>query len=319
MKPTEGRRVFGADGRCGATPPGTAMYFFVAVVLGVFAASPAGPGAAVAGAADGDAPEDVKLRRRLLETFVSEFVAVTPGKGQFPKSFRMGTEDGPKSEGPAHDVTFAHDFSIAKYEVPQNLWVAVTGSNPSRWKGPRNSVELFTHAEARDFCRRLTDLLHAEKLIPATSEIRLPTEAEWEYCCRAGTTTKYGFGDAARKPDEPDKKASLLDPYAWHTGNAAGNDPPVGAKKPNAWGLYDMHGYLWELTEDAWHEDHAEAPTDGRARTDGPLPKKFVARGGSWKDRWDRLTSTSRMAVAAETKDDALGLRCVMAARATKP
>src|SRR5262245_14684262 len=156
-------------------------------------------------------PEQLKL----LKTFRDEFVAVTPRDGNLKA------------------------YSIAKYEVPQNLWQAVMGGNPSRWKGPRNSVEMLSLEEARRFCREATSLMQATHVIEAGQTVRLPTEAEWEYAVRAGSTTKYSFGDDAGKLGE----------YAWFNGNAAGNDPPVGAKKPNPWGLYDVHGYLWERAE----------------------------------------------------------------------
>ena len=131
---------------------------------------------------------------------------------------------------------------------------------------------------------------------------RLLTEIEWEYCCRAGTTTAYSFGDTAVKPGDTGNKASVLDEFGWHTGNAAGNDPPVGAKKPNPWGLYDMHGYLWELCSDPWK------PTPkGQSADDGTQ----TLRGGSWKDRFPKLTSSSRVAFKLLAKDDAVGFRCV--------
>lgn len=116
----------------------------------------------------------------LLKTFVSELVEITPGTGKFPKSFKMGSDAGPKSEQPAHHVTLQHKFSIAKYEVPQNLYEAVMGENPSRWKGKRNSVEMMTFMEATEFCTRLTNLLREQKLISDDEVIRLPTEVEWE-------------------------------------------------------------------------------------------------------------------------------------------
>src|SRR6185436_8137800 len=135
----------------------------------------------------------------LLKTFREEFIAVTPGEGKFPRSFKMG------EEGTNREVTLVRKFSIAKYEVPQNLWEAVMGANPSKWKGKRNSVEMLSFQDAVDFCAKATALMRQAKLIEETQVIRLPSEAEWEYAARAGTTTKYSFGD-----DPKD-----LDGYAW--------------------------------------------------------------------------------------------------------
>ncbi len=253
----------------------------------------------------------------LLKRFNDEFVEIAPGEKSsdgsitFPKSFRMGS-DQVGNEKPAHEVTLKQRFAIAKYEVPQNLWESVRGANPSKWKGPRNSVEMFSWHDSHDFCRKITELLRAEKLLGDDEVIRLPSEAEWEYCCRAGTTTAYSFGDSATKAGDADKIASILNEYGWHTGNAAGNDPPVGAKKPNAWGLYDMHGYLWEFCEDTWHDNYEGAPNDGKAWTDD-APKKVVIRSGSWKDHFSKLTSSARKSLATTDADDAIGLRCVKA------
>lgn len=221
------------------------------------------------------APADAAL----LKTFRSEFVELTPGKAGFPDGF---DRDGKR-------VKIARDFKIAKYEVPQNLWQAVTGANPSRWKGPRNSVEVLSFDDAAKFCAKATELLRGLTLIGAEELVRLPTEAEWEYAARAGTSTVYSFGD----------DAAALGDFGWFHGNAAGNDPPVGAKKPNAWGLYDVHGYLWE-----W------------CSTEGD-PQGAVLRGGSWKDGVEKLTSASRREAARDFKDDAVGLRCVLVS--TKP
>jgi len=207
-------------------------------------------------------PEQLKL----LKAFREEFVAVTPREAKL------------------------QPFSIAKYEVPQDLWQAVMGNNPSRWKGPRNSVEMISRGEADEFCENVTKLLRAAALIDKAQSIRLPTEAEWELAARAGTTTAYSFGDDPKQ----------LGDYAWFNGNAAGNDPPVGAKKPNPWGLYDMHGYLWE-----WTAASANA---------GDAAKLAVVRGGSWKDKAEELISGSRQVVNAGLRDDAVGFRCVLAA-----
>lgn len=221
-----------------------------------------------------------------LEVFVGEFVTIKPG------SFLLGG---------THPVTIGYEFQVARYEVPQNLWEAVLGENPSRWKGRRNSVELLSLDEAESFCVKITKLLREAKRIRDDEVIRLPSEAEWEYVARAGTTTRYSFGD----------EATLLDQYAWHTGNAAGNDPPVGAKKPNPWKLYDVHGYLWEWCSDDWHESFQGAPSDGSAWKKGGDASKGVLRGGSWKDPADLLTSSSRRGVPRTMRDDAVGLRCV--------
>jgi ribosomal protein L7/L12 len=326
--------------------------------------------------ADDAKPADDKTKA-LLKTFADEFVAITPSEGNFPDSFQMGSERG-KHEQPRHEVTFKYSFAMAKYEVPQDLYEAVMGDNPSRWKGPRNSVEMMSWKDANDFCEKITQALRQQKLLAENEAIRLPTEAEWEYCCRAGTNTRYSFGDeadsgkdtvdiiltgfgdnkigmikivreqtglglkdakdfverlpkplksgiskedAAKLIDEIEaaggsaksRKALLLDQYGWHTGNAAGNDPPVGALKPNAWGLYDMHGYLWEFTADTWADSYEGAPADGSAAKPKGDADFIVLRSGSWKDKYDFLTSGARRKYSATDADDAVGFRCVKA------
>ncbi|HUQ72394.1 MAG TPA: formylglycine-generating enzyme family protein [Planctomycetaceae bacterium] len=250
----------------------------------------------------------------LLKRFVDEFVSITPGKGPYPATFEVGSQDGPDEERPVHTVKLARPFAIGKYEVPQNLYAAVMGQNPSRWKGPRNSAESMSWLNAVQFCEKVTGLLRERKLIAANESIRLPTEAEWEYACRAGTKTKYSFGDETRKADDPPAKNSIIDQYAWFTGNAAGNDPEVGKLAPNPWGLYDMHGYLWEFTADGWEGDYRNALGDGSVH--GPTKEKplIVLRGGSWKESADKLRSSSRKPVRQSLGDDAIGFRCVRAA-----
>jgi formylglycine-generating enzyme required for sulfatase activity len=275
----------------------------LAVILAVIATSTA---------SCGESPE----QRQLLKTFADEFVAITPGADQFPASFQQGGDQ--PVEQPVHQVTLKQPFAIAKYEVPQNLYEVVMGSNPSRWKGPRNSAESMTWDEANEFCRKVTQRLLATQLIKSDEVIRLPSESEWEYCCRAGTTTAYSFGDAAQDKGDVAPKATLLDAYAWHTGNAAGNDPAVGVLKPNPWELYDVHGYLWEYCSDEWRPNYEGAPADGSPRqaanpapTDAQAPVRRVMRGGSWKDDFTGLRSASRRAIGSSSRNDAVGFRCV--------
>lgn len=237
----------------------------------------------------------------LLKAFREEFIAIAPGENRFPAKFTMGSDE--PGEGPKHEVTFKYSFQIARYEVPQNLWQAVMGDNPSKWKGPRNSVEMLSLDEAKDFCRKATELMRSAGLIKANQVVRLPSEAEWEYTARAGTQTKYSFGDDAEK----------LGDYGWHNGNAAGNDPPVGAKKPNPWKLYDVHGYLWEWCADDWHDSYEAAPSDGSAWKSNAINNRGVLRGGSWKDPAARHTSSYRRSADKDLRDDAVGLRCVLA------
>jgi formylglycine-generating enzyme required for sulfatase activity len=239
-----------------------------------------------------------------LKTFRGELIKITPGANGFPASFAMGRDDASRpNEGPVHTVHFGYAFEVAKYEVTQDLWQAVMGQNASRWKGPRNSAEMLSLDDAQEFCRRATQLMRQAGLIAANQEIRLPTEAEWEYVARAGTTTRYSYGDDPQ----------LLDAYAWYTGNAAGNDPPVGAKRPNPWGLYDVHGYLWEWCADTAHDNYHQAPGDGSAWVDHAAATTRILRGGSWKDPADQLTSSYRRSAPAALRDDAVGLRCVLA------
>lgn len=261
-------------------------------------------------------PQLAPQQLELLQTFMAELVEITPGKGKFPESFQRGSTNGPKNEQPLQEVRLKQSFSIAKYEVPQNLYQAVMGNNPSLWKGPRNSVEQFAFEDAQRFCELITQQLQQAKLLGADEIIRLPSESEWEYCCRAGTTTRYSFGDDAQQAGDAGNKATVLGAFGWHTGNAVGNDPPVGALKPNAWGLYDMHGYLWEFVADDAHDSYEGVPTDGSAhRQKSSEPAARLIRGGSWRERFESLTSTARRTVPAAFKRDDLGLRCVRAKR----
>ncbi|MCA9056925.1 MAG: formylglycine-generating enzyme family protein [Planctomycetaceae bacterium] len=266
----------------------------------------------VAAAAD-ETPE--QSRTAILQRFVEESVEITPGKGPYPAAFLFGSATQEPHTVAQREVLLSKPFRISRFEVTQELYELVTGTNPSRWKGRRNSAESMSYQDAVRFCLRLSILLRREKLIAEDQIVRLPTEVEWEYCCRAGTSTRYGFGDEPNQADEPDPKASILDEYAWHTGNAAGNDPAVGVLKPNAWGLYDMHGYLWEFVSDPYTADARPDPQQTNAASQAAR----IIRGGSWRDHYSLLTSTTRLAIPDHAASDAIGFRCVITGSPSLP
>jgi formylglycine-generating enzyme required for sulfatase activity len=246
-------------------------------------------------------PDPTARKDAILKLFVSEFVSITPGKGKFPESFLMGSEKGgDDSERPAHKVTFKYDFAIAKYEVTQELYHVVMGKNQAEFQGLRNGMDRVNWNDANTFCEKATKMLRDAKLIGSHDKIRLPSEAEWEYCCRAGTKTKWSFGDDVAE----------IGKYAWWKDNSKGEDPPVGKKLPNAWGLYDMHGYVWEWCQDPWQPDYKDAPTDGSSRAKSNS-KDRVLRGGAYPTPADDMRSASRFHGDPAKSNGAIGFRCV--------
>lgn len=250
-----------------------------------------------------DPPGPPATRSEVFKRFVDEFVPLTPGKGKFPARFILGTQSSNPApeESPAMEITLPRPFAMAANEVTQELYEAVMGNNPSKWKGRRNSVEMVSWDEAVKFCKILTTSLREAKQIANDEVIRLPSEAEWEYACRAGTTTNWSFGN----------NLDLLDEHAWTDRNSKGYDPPVGAKKPNPWGLYDMHGYNWEWCADLWSDRHKGASTRGEPRSQSDQQEKRVIRGGSWGDKADCSRSAFRKGAAHDLRDDRIGFRCV--------
>ena len=208
--------------------------------------------------------------------------------------FMMGSPDSDtnaeRREKPQHLVKVTKPFYLGVFEVTQQQYEKVMDRNPSRFKGPRNPVNQVNWHDAVEFCQKLS-ALSAEK--SSGRHYRLPTEAEWEFACRAGSTTVYGFGD----------EASRLGDYAWFSGNSRDTVHPVGRKKPNAWGLYDMHGNVWEWCQD-WFGNYP-ASRLGRLsflipprRIDPTGPKSGSYRvyrgGGIEKHALKRLRSASR-------------------------
>ena len=187
----------------------------------------------------------------------------------------------------AHQVTLTQAFHLGQHEVTQEQYEKVMGKNPSKFKGKqKNPVEMVSWNDAVEFCRKLSDL-PAEK--SAGHVYRLPTEAEWEYACRAGTTTKYSFGNSQ----------SELGDYAWHRGNSGKTTHPVGGKKPNPWGLYDMQGNAWEWCS-RYSGGRLTGPSSGSLR---------VIRGGSWDDCSDDCRSAIRYGNSPDYRRDHLGFR----------
>ncbi len=200
------------------------------------------------------------------------------------------------TEAPRHRVRITRPFYLGVHQVTQAEYERVVGDNPSEFTGdPRRPVENVNWPDAVEFCRRLGELASERS---SNIAYRLPTEAEWEYACRAGSTTKCPFGD----------DASELGHYAWHAGNSDDQPHPVGQKKPNAWGLHDMLGNVWEWCSDWFHHDYyANSPVD-----DPPGPsseKSRVVRGSSWNFRDWMCRSTHRVRYFPDRRSKDLGFR----------
>jgi len=213
------------------------------------------------------------------------FVRVLPG------GFMMGCSTGDSecgaAEKPAHFVRITKAFEIGSYEVTQAQWEAVMGTNRSTFKGSSRPVENVSWLEAQEFVRRLTEKQDGYRY-------RLPTEAEWEFAARAGTTTAY--------PGEADQAG-------WFQENSTQQTHPVGQKKPNAWGLYDVSGNVWEWTDD-WYDEtyYQRSPA---ADPKGPSSGRFhTIRGGAWVEPVENAR-VSKRDYFEDAADFHIGFRCV--------
>ena len=197
-------------------------------------------------------------------------------------------------------VMISHDFWLGRYEVTQAEYAAVMGQNPSHFKGDSNRpVEKISFFDAMSYCARLSSREKAARHLPPTHEYRLPSEAEWEYACRAGTTNKFSFSDDARDAD----------PYAWTAENSEATTHPVGQKRPNPWGLHDMHGNVWEWCLD-WFGQYPTVPLVDPA---GPASGKFkVFRGGSWNHEMEFTRSANRFTMSPSNGIYFVGFRVVL-------
>jgi formylglycine-generating enzyme required for sulfatase activity len=222
------------------------------------------------------------------------FVVIKPG------SFQMGSDKGRADEKPAHEVTISKPFYMGVYEVTQAQWKALMDSNPACFKGNDLPVEQVSWALCQKFLAKLKEKAGQGMIC------RLPTEAEWEYACRAGSKTAYCFGDDAAK----------LGDYAWSAENSKEKTHPVGQKKPNAWGLHDMHGNVWEWCQDWYDKDYyAQSPAEDPK---GPAQGDFrVLRGGAWRYISDYARSACRYRnyPTLSFSDSYLGLRVAVSAQ----
>ena len=251
---------------------------------------------------------NITNRQRHQAQFISEklgsgaildMVAIPGG------SFKMGspsTETGrSNNEGLQHNVNIS-PFFMGKYEVTQEQYQAVMGNNPSDFKGAKRPVENVNWDDAVKFCQKLSE--------KTGKTYRLPSEAEWEYACRAGTTTPFYFGDTIT-PD-------LVN---YNGNNPYGAAPKVlyrqqttdvGSFPPNPFGLYDMHGNVWERCSDKCHDNYSGAPTDGSSWETG-TDNNRVRRGGSWYDDAVYCRSAIRLRYSAGSRFRGIGFRVAVA------
>ncbi len=215
-----------------------------------------------------------------------------------------GTEaDRQEDEGPQTEVTLSQGFWMSRLQTTQKEYLAVMGNNPSYFTGDLSRpVETVSWDDAMRYCAALTACERVAGRLPAGHAYRLPTEAEWEYACRAGTTTPFGYGD--------DPTYTQLGDYAWYALNSGGETHPGGEKKPNAWGLCDVHGNVWEWCLD-WYASYP-----GRSITDprGPVAGSArVVRGGSWCNLGKGCRTADRDNGWPDSKGYFIGFRTVLA------
>jgi formylglycine-generating enzyme required for sulfatase activity len=236
----------------------------------------------------------------------------TPDLARFayiqPGTFTMGSpateQDRYSDEGPQTTVALTRGFWMGKYEVMQGEYLAVMGSNPSYFTGDLNRpVEQVSWFEATNYCGKLTVQERAAGRLPVGWAYRLPTEAEWEYAARAGTTTRFSFGD--------DPGYTQLGNYAWFESNSGSQTHPVGQKQANPLGLYDVYGNVFEWCAD-WYGPYAGgAVTDPTGANTG---LNRVARGGAWYGVGRYCRSAYRSGGDPSDRGNNLGLRVVLVA-----
>ena len=216
-----------------------------------------------------------------------------------PGTFAMGSANPlDYHDSRVTQVTISRGFWLGRTEVTQAQWTAVMGSNPSYYKGDNLPVERVSWNDAMDFCRKLTERERAAGRLAGDLAYTLPTEAQWEYACRAGTTGDY---------------AGALDAMAWYSANSGDQTHPVGQKQTNAWGLHDMHGNVSELCLDWYGNYPGGSVTDPTGAASGSLR---VIRGGDWDAAAINCLSAVRIRCGPGARIDNIGFRlCLSAVR----
>lgn len=227
--------------------------------------------------------------------------------------FIMGSNEY-DDQKPAHKVKIKKPFYLGIYPVTQREWKMIMNSNPSQFKGDDLPVEKVSWKNVQDFIKKLNNK-------ESTDKYRLPTEAEWEYSTRAGTSRRYFFGNNKSKLDEyawyaenSGSRSPLKGDYLgydkkdWEKNNWGGKTHPVGMKKPNNWGLFDLYGNVWEWVEDKWNEGYDGAPSDGTAWENGDKDLR-VCRGGGWCDMITSCQSAFRIYFQDSKRADDIGFR----------
>ena len=217
------------------------------------------------------ASKPVESGRVITNRLGMKFVLIQPG------SFNMGSNNGNDDEKPVHRVTISKPFYMQTTEVTQAQWQAVMGGNPSSFKGDDRPVEMVRWHDVQEFIRKL----NAQE---GSNKYRLPTEAEWEYAARAGSTTAYSWGDdidcsKAMYENDPGSSETKCVDYVRGRGLVPDSTAPVGSYAPNAWGLYDLHGNVWEWVQDRYGSYSSGSSTDPSGPSSG---SERVNRGGGW-------------------------------------
>ncbi len=223
-----------------------------------------------------------------------EFVRIPAG--EFMMGSPVGESGRSNNEEPQHKVTLTQPFYMLTTEVTQQQYIQIMGHNPSLFKSANNPVEKVSWNDAIEFCRKLST--------KTGMKITLPTEAQWEYACRAGTDTRFSFGD----------NDMLLETYCWYKSNSIKRSRPVATKKPNAWGLYDMHGNVMEWCNDRFgHNYYSTSPSVDPKGPPNGQPVFRVYRGGCCIYVSDFCRSATRNGSFPDSRNGAIGFRVIFA------